>query len=538
MRREPKRMDRRKFIYAGLGAVIVIMGGVIAYLATKPAEVVEKVVTVEKPVEKTVVTTVSGTPTTIVKTEVKKETIISTVTTPATPTKPVEKRVIKYTNILNVQSVGAKIMSDLMVEKFNATHPTHKIDMSLDSYTLIINPVLLGQIKAGTQPLLFDGVTPWHGQYIVLDALLPLDEFVDRYPELKKDNWIIPLQQKALKPYEKYGGTIWGIPYAMITKSFFFARTDLLKEEGYSIEDLHKIKSLDDLAAIGKDLTKDRNGDGKIDQWGFELTGTRWDITDTIWQQWAISLDGELGKWFKDDWSDTYIDQWPWVKAMEAHIDFVYNKKISSPESVREPDEIVTNRLVEGSVALTQTEDLNVGAIRDTDRALAKRRQPQFLKTGKIQFAPGPKFKANNPFRHTSISLDFAILKRPDATKKDYEAAFEFIMTWLDPKAQIEAANYIGMLPASITAVEELLKKNKELKAKGDYSWQYLDAVWPYTKDESYYWPAFPAAVDVYYNITAGWGEKAWLRQVPVQEAMNNAAKEVRELIKKFGFAK
>jgi ABC-type glycerol-3-phosphate transport system substrate-binding protein len=85
-------MNRRKFIYAGLGAIIVVLGGLTAYFATRPPEVIEKPVekivttTVEKPVEKTVVTTVAGTPTTIVRTEKVVETIEKTVE--VTPTKP------------------------------------------------------------------------------------------------------------------------------------------------------------------------------------------------------------------------------------------------------------------------------------------------------------------------------------------------------------------------------------------------------------------------------------------------------------------
>ena len=38
MSTEPKKVDRRKFIYAGVGAAIIILGASALYLATKPAE--------------------------------------------------------------------------------------------------------------------------------------------------------------------------------------------------------------------------------------------------------------------------------------------------------------------------------------------------------------------------------------------------------------------------------------------------------------------------------------------------------------------
>ncbi|MEM4311577.1 MAG: substrate-binding domain-containing protein [Nitrososphaerales archaeon] len=55
MNNQPKKLDRRKFLYAGLGAAIVVVGGLAAYFATRPPERI--VETVEKPVEKTVVQT-------------------------------------------------------------------------------------------------------------------------------------------------------------------------------------------------------------------------------------------------------------------------------------------------------------------------------------------------------------------------------------------------------------------------------------------------------------------------------------------------
>jgi multiple sugar transport system substrate-binding protein len=45
MTSEPKKVDRRKFLYAGVGAAIVVLGGATLYLATKPAETITSVST-------------------------------------------------------------------------------------------------------------------------------------------------------------------------------------------------------------------------------------------------------------------------------------------------------------------------------------------------------------------------------------------------------------------------------------------------------------------------------------------------------------
>jgi multidrug efflux pump subunit AcrA (membrane-fusion protein) len=64
-----RKVDRRKFLIAGLSAGIVVVGAA-AYFA-RPPEVVEKVVTVpvERVTERTVLTTVEGRPTVVTRVE-------------------------------------------------------------------------------------------------------------------------------------------------------------------------------------------------------------------------------------------------------------------------------------------------------------------------------------------------------------------------------------------------------------------------------------------------------------------------------------
>jgi len=73
---EPKKVDRRKFIYAGLGAVALIAIGAAAYVAMNPP-----VVTVTKPTTSVVTTTV---PTTSVVTTTVPTTSVVTTTVPTT----------------------------------------------------------------------------------------------------------------------------------------------------------------------------------------------------------------------------------------------------------------------------------------------------------------------------------------------------------------------------------------------------------------------------------------------------------------------
>jgi len=92
-----KRFSRRRALSTvakvaiGAGVAVAAAGGVAAYFATRPPQVIEKVVTsvVERPVERTVVTTVAGVPTTVLTTVKETETVVLSPTTP-TVKKPFE----------------------------------------------------------------------------------------------------------------------------------------------------------------------------------------------------------------------------------------------------------------------------------------------------------------------------------------------------------------------------------------------------------------------------------------------------------------
>jgi len=92
MSTEPKKVDRRKFLYAGVGAAIIVLGGATLYLATKPAETVTSVSTSTATTTATTATTVPTT--SVVTTTVPTTTTVSTTSTATTTSsvaaKPIE----------------------------------------------------------------------------------------------------------------------------------------------------------------------------------------------------------------------------------------------------------------------------------------------------------------------------------------------------------------------------------------------------------------------------------------------------------------
>jgi len=80
MSSEPKKVDRRKFIYAGLGAVALIAIGAAAYVAMNPP-VVTKTVTTSTTVPTTSVVTTTVPTTSVVTTTVPTTTVVTTTPT-------------------------------------------------------------------------------------------------------------------------------------------------------------------------------------------------------------------------------------------------------------------------------------------------------------------------------------------------------------------------------------------------------------------------------------------------------------------------
>ncbi|MEM3714775.1 MAG: hypothetical protein QXF82_07505, partial [Nitrososphaeria archaeon] len=126
MSSEPKKVDRRSFLYVGLGAVALIAIGAAAYFATKPPEVV----TVTQPTTTAVTTVVTTTQptTTVVTTTVPTTTVITT--TPTTTTSPTtspirELQIYNITSLKDLLNIVKHIKYKYEAE--NKTENTHNI---------------------------------------------------------------------------------------------------------------------------------------------------------------------------------------------------------------------------------------------------------------------------------------------------------------------------------------------------------------------------------------------------------------------------
>jgi ABC-type glycerol-3-phosphate transport system substrate-binding protein len=140
----------------------------------------------------------------------------------------------------------------------------------------------LTDVAGAKQYDIINPCTEWSYEY--RQFAVPLNEYIgaEGYPDIEEDD-IIPFVWSEFNPE----GIHW-FPYQPDTRIFFY-REDLLAQEGLSVP-----TTWDELLAAAEKLTKDTDGDGKIDQYGFVFPARRgWNLS-LAWIPFLFSAGGDM----------------------------------------------------------------------------------------------------------------------------------------------------------------------------------------------------------------------------------------------------
>lgn len=154
-----------------------------------------------------------------------------------------------------------------LVDRFHRDHPGIRIE-----------PVFQGgyaQLSQKINLALMDGSPPDMAQmYEAMiafcnrsgETLLPLDGFIAADPELRFDDVFGPFRDTITQ-----GGKVYSLPP---TKSFpvLYLNLDMLEAAGFT----RAPETWDELASMGRTLTRDLDGDGRTDQWGWAFVNDPW----------------------------------------------------------------------------------------------------------------------------------------------------------------------------------------------------------------------------------------------------------------------
>ncbi len=168
-----------------------------------------------------------------------------------------------------------------LVDKFNKTHPDIQVESLYVGQQDQQMPKILAAVVGNAPPDLLWYNPTIGGQLVELNALIPLDEYLNKSP-VKAE--IDPTLFESMEYKQK----IWSVPFATNNVGVFY-RPSLFKAAGVEVP-----KTWEKFRQVAKKLTRDTNNDGQIDQHGMVLPLGKGEFTVFTWLPFMWSGAGEL----------------------------------------------------------------------------------------------------------------------------------------------------------------------------------------------------------------------------------------------------
>ena len=364
---------------------------------------------------------------------------------------------------------------------------------------LVVNQVPYEEVRAtqladangAKQYDIINPCTEWSYEYRQFSA--PIDEYIGKegYPDIKEDD-LIDFVYNGFNPTgEKYF-----IPYQPDTRVFFFNK-ELLAEEGLEVP-----TTWDELLEAAKRLTKDTNGDGEIDQYGFVFSAQRgWNLT-LAWVPFMFSAGGELF-----DGTTPVFNSEAGVEA----INFLRELKQYCPPDLDAYGEYEVN-----SAAVNGTAAMGVSASSITPEVEAA----SSLVKGKMGTAAFPVKIAGQEPKYSAGMGGWALGVSDYSKVKDAAA---YTVMWLTSQEIVTEMEINGRMHASRYSQAE----NKDLLAVNPHVTTIVDVL---AKSKIFYEGVEGAALGELVNLRVS---QAVSGEMEVQEALDLAAKECSDYLAK-----
>lgn len=325
-----------------------------------------------------------------------------------------------------------------LIEKFEAENPGIKIEperISWDTY----NQKLLTSIAGGYPPDVAQVKLWWQPQLVEMGALLPLDDYIANWDG--KDD----IHDRIWELTRHSDGKQYYMPLQMVILYLYY-RTDMFEELGLSVP-----KTREEFLDVAKKLTRDLDGDGIVDVYGFGIRGARgghdW------WGTFVLSSGAE----FFDANGKSRLTTPQAIAANQWFIDLYTKHKVSPPTTPSDGFVEVIANMKSGKTAMTIH---HLGSAKELEAVLGD----------KISAAPVPKGAEGywTSFGDEENAI-FAATKVPDAAFKwaSFLAEAENNAIWQKSSGQVsvnksnasadanrflkattDSAEFAGVLPA------------------------------------------------------------------------------------------
>ncbi|MEG3862569.1 ABC transporter substrate-binding protein [Microcoleus sp. herbarium12] len=169
-----------------------------------------------------------------------------------------------------------------LTDKFNKTHPNIQIEPIYIGQPDQQLPKIMTAIVGNAPPDLLWNVPTIAGKLVELNAIQPLEKWLDKSPRKAE---IYP----ALFESMELGGHTWSIPLATNNAAIFY-RPSLFKAAGIK----QVPQNWEQFKQAARSLTRDTNGDGRVDRHGIVLSLGKGEWTVFTWLPFMFSAGGEL----------------------------------------------------------------------------------------------------------------------------------------------------------------------------------------------------------------------------------------------------
>src|SRR5699024_2393784 len=179
---------------------------------------------------------------------------------------------------------GASSPLDKVVPEFEQQHPNIDVELVKLPFDNLYDKLAAGA-TGGTLPDVATVGLLWAPQYTQLGIYADLSPYAEGEinGEPLEDVYPPGMIEGAI-----VDGSLYGIPYAFDAYSLYY-REDMLAEAGSD----EPPQTWEELVTKGKELTKDTNGDGKVDQYAF--------MSQLNWEHWEPFLRANGGDFLSED---------------------------------------------------------------------------------------------------------------------------------------------------------------------------------------------------------------------------------------------
>jgi len=200
------------------------------------------------------------------------------------------------------------------IPAFEEEHPNIKIEMNSDPDKIAFYQRMKTQFATNKNPDLMRITIEEFPNFVQSNAFLSIDEFA------KRDSAELDMDDFAPNLLEAFSdeGKLYILPTDWNSTVIHY-NTKVFDEMGIPYPEENW--TWDDFLETAKKLTVDKNGDGKIDQYGFLVTDRLFSAAPFVY--------GAGGKFMSDDYSQALINSSESKEALQFYVDLVQKHKVA-----------------------------------------------------------------------------------------------------------------------------------------------------------------------------------------------------------------